>query len=180
MQPMRDIGNLRFQARRVTREWLDMIDRAFRHEIQQQGLDDMVRLTGSQVGFLYTINGPEGTIGLRNVSVANRAPLPLVHGPGKSLNLDGFWKACLVSREPVIRNHAVDLVPPRVEDLGPIARDLTVPIFADGDIIAVAGVGNSRRNYDRTDAELLQEMAADLWRVVIRKRLHDAMSDDVK
>ncbi len=71
-------------------------------------------------------------------------------------------------------------MPPLSGDVGPIHRDLTVPVLAGDKVVAVVMVANRETDYSPAEAALLMALAAGLWRVVVRKRLHDRMSDDVK
>lgn len=180
MQNNRDDRDIEGKVQRVSQQLLGMIEESFLHEIQQHGLDEMVRLTGSQAGFLYVVDPGDSAIGLRLASLNGQPPLPPLHTGGGDEGPTGYWSQCLAERKPVVRNQPVDLVPPLAGDAGPISRDLTVPVLADDKVVAVVLVGNRPTDYGPAEAELLEALAAGLWRVVVRKRLHDRMSDDVK
>ena len=178
MQPSHDINAMQQEARLVWQDLLGMIDQIFLHEIQQRGLEAIVSLANSKIGFLYTIN--TGTIGIRNIAATDHPGLPLLHGPGKNLNQNGIWSACLASGKPVISNHATRLDDPRAHNLGPITRSLTVPVHNGHKIVAVLGVGNNPLPYTTADAKWLVGMASDLWRVVLRKRLFDTIATEAE
>ena len=180
MQHDRDDLDIERETRRVSQRLLGMIDESFLHEIQQLGLDEMVRLTGSQVGFLYIVDQGDDTVGLHLASLNGHPPPPPIHGNGVDPSQDDYWSQCLADHGPVIRNQPVDLAPPLAGDAGPISRDLTVPVHAEDKVVAVVMVGNRPTDYGPAEAELLRALAAGLWRVVVRKRLHDRISDDVK
>ncbi len=183
MQPMRDINSLRKQADRCLQELLGMIDQSTAREIQQHALTDMVRLTGSTQGYLYTLNLTTGTIRCENIASTDPASsLILADGATTEVSVvqDGCWSACLATGQAVIHNTPPDCIPPLAGDLGPLRRDITVPIRERQKTVAVIDVANRPTPYQAAEAELLQEMADGLWRVIVRKRLHDSMPDDVK
>jgi GAF domain-containing protein len=168
------------EVQEFSQKLLGMIDQAFLHEIQHQGLAKMLRLTGSTVGICYSVSHGPATISVHAATLAGRMPLPPVRGREIGLDQEGYWSACVARGQPVVRNAAADLPRPLAGDIGPITRDVTVPIHDGGKIVAVILIGNRDRDYAPADADLVAELGAALWRVVVRKRLLDSMSDDVK
>jgi len=180
MQPGRDLNSLTHDARLVLQNLLSMIDHTFMHEIQQQALDDMVRLTRSEVGFFSLVDAAAGTIRLKLISVPGSAAQPLYPEVSRNSSEPGHWNTCLAARTPVIRNQATQLSSPATSAFSPMHRDLTLPIFEGDQIVATITVANRPDDYKAEDAEVLQRLAHGLWRVVIRKRLHDNIANDVK
>ncbi len=178
MQPMRDINAIQLEAQSVFQHLLGMIDLSFMHEIQLHALNEMIRLTESQTGFLSLVDQDEGLIRLHLMSAAGQPPHPVFNSDGVDLNQEGYWTACMASRMPVIRNDSLHSSVPSGSPYGLTKRDLMVPVLEENKIVAIFGVGNRPVDYESFDAELLGEMAKNLWRVVIRKRLLNDLPDD--
>ena len=177
---MRDTNAIHQEAQMVLQRLLGMIDSSFMHEIQLHALNEMIRLTESQAGFLSLVDPDAQLIRLRLMSAAGQPPQPVFNSEGADLNQEGYWTTCLASGQPVIRNQTPHSPLPSDSRFGLTKRDLTLPVLEDGKTVAIIGVGNRVSEYEPFDAELMQVMASGLWRVVIRKRLHDAMPDDIK
>ncbi len=86
-----------------------------------------------------------------------------------------MWAECIRQRQPVIHNDYPSL-PDRKgmpEGHARIIRELVVPTFHGGRIVAVLGVGNKSLPYEQQDAELLLSIADILWVIVDHKRTED-------
>jgi GAF domain-containing protein len=180
MQPSRDIQTMRLETKQVLQQLLGMIEPSFMHEIQLQALAEMIRLTKSQVGFLFLVDEDASEIRIRLISTADETAYPLFSTSAIDLNLQGCWRTCVDRREPVVSNQPT-LSPMLVDDdLGPLIRSVILPVIVKDKIVAVIGVGNRELPYEPFDAEVLNELATGLWRVVARKKLHDIIPDDMK
>ncbi len=177
MQPSRDIQTMRLEIKQVLQQLLGMIEPSFMHEIQLQALAEMIRLTNSQVGFLFLVDEDASEIRIKLISTADETGYPLFTTSAIDLNQPGCWRACVDRREPVVCNQTT-LLPLLVDhDLGPLASSVILPVIVKDKIVAVIGVGNRELPYEPLDAEVLHELAAGLWRVVARKELHDTIAD---
>ena len=153
---------------------LQMIDDADVQTIIQFGLDEAVRLSESRIGFLHFVNADQQTIRLHAWSTATRDICTTVEDTHYPIARAGVWVDCIHRREPVIHNDYADL--PHKKGLPPghvaLVRDLSVPVFEDGDIVAVLGVGNKTSDYRGLDRELVSLLAENIWSVVRRRRIH--------
>ena len=179
MRPRRDIENLHEKSQAVWQNLLSMIDHSFMHEIQQHGLNEMVRVTQSRIGLLYRVDKTNEAIRLKLVSTPGFESHLLYPEPATDLTKPGPWSACLAEHGPVVRNHQADFAVAN-SNVEPIQRDLTLPVYEGPGIVAVIAVCNRPLDYGPGEVALLQEFADYLWRVVVRKRLHDRMADDLK
>jgi len=175
MQPKRDINAQKHRARLVLQNLLSMIDHSSMAEIQQHALHEMVRLTGSRVGFFCLVDSATKTVCLKWVSGIK--PQPVLPDMNLDSNTQRYYTECLASGQPVIQNRKTDL--PAL-DADSVQRHLAVPVFEKGQPVAVIVVADRAADYCGNDAEVLEKLAHGLWRVVVRKRLHDSISDDVK
>ncbi len=133
-------------------------------EILQEGLDRAVRLTGSDVGYLYLIEGepPRAASGLTSgCPIETRECCNLAC-------LQGMWVDELGERGRVVQHGPLDnrLFPTHCL----LKRDVVVPVVEEGVVRAVIGVGNKGSEYDPAEVHELQLVADDLWRIVMRRR----------
>ncbi|MCB1182645.1 GAF domain-containing protein [bacterium] len=173
MQPSYESPEFDPAVQAFSRDLLAMIDDAFLHEIQQAGLEAMVRLTGSRHGYFFVRSAAPARIRIHNVVAPGANTSPAVQEHDEDLDQTGFWSACLEAAAPVIRNEPSRCDAPLTAAFGTLRRDLAVPVHDDGKIVAVVGVGNRPSDYGPRDVEFLAELARRLWRVVLRKRLRD-------
>ena len=167
-------------VRAVLQDLLGMIESTSLDGILQRGLEEVVRLSGSRVGCLHTLAGTPGTIRLLNRVQPDQAANQPRANPELPLAADSYWAACLARREPILRNNLPGVESPLGPGHEPLSRDLTTPICEGDKIVAVLAVGNRSTDYGPAEAQLVWELAAGLWRVVVRKQVHDDLSDDVK
>ncbi|MCB2184910.1 MAG: PAS domain S-box protein [Deltaproteobacteria bacterium] len=137
-------------------------------------LEEGIRLTGSEVGYLAFLNENETIMTMYSWSRTALARCvtedkPLVY----QVEHTGLWGEAVRQRRPVVTNdyRAVNplkrgLPPGHV----PILRHMNVPVFEENRIVAVAGVGNKREPYDEADVRQLTLLMQGLWRIVRRRR----------
>jgi hypothetical protein len=53
---------------------------------------------------------------------------------------------------------------------------MNVPIYDGQNIVALVGVGNKRTNYTDFDVKQLKLLFEEMWKVIIRKEVEDALS----
>lgn len=142
-------------------------------EVVAFALEEAVRLTGSQVGYFHFYDEACQVISLscwsKNVEAQRK-----VAGMEKEYPLEqvGVWADCLRQRRPVIHNEYQDLSENKVCPVGdfPILRHLGVPVFDEGQIMAIIGVGNKEAPYRENDIVQLSLYAASAWKIVQNKR----------
>ena len=165
----------------ATLDLLQMVDTASLDELIQRGLDDSVRLTDSRIGYFHFVNADQATIRLYTWSTGTKKICTTVEATHYPIAQAGIWVDCVHRREPVIHNDYAS-EPHRKglpEGHATLLRDLGVPVFEDGQIVAVLGVGNKETPYDQVDVELTQLLANTVWSVVHRKRVQEHLSEQV-
>ena len=166
---------------RATLGLLQIVESAPLERILQRGLDDAVRLTDSRIGYLHFVNPDQATIRLYAWSTDTRRVCTTVEATHYPIAQAGIWVDCVHRREPVIHNdyaaepHRKGLPDGHVS----LLRDLGVPVFESGDIVAVMGVGNKQEPYDAYDVELTQLLANTMWSIAQRKRAHEHLREQV-
>lgn len=165
----------------ATLDLLKMVDTASVNDLIQQGLDDSVRLTDSRIGYFHFVNADQSTIRLHTWSTGTKRICTTVEATHYPITQAGIWVDCIHRREPVIHNdYAAE---PHRKGLpqghATVLRDLGVPVFEDGQIVATLGVGNKETPYDALDIELAQLLANTVWSVVHRKRVQEHLHEQV-
>ncbi len=146
------------------------MEEADTEEVMAFALEEGVRLTGSQMGFLcFLAPGTPESGRFRWSREARRlcaAVGPEIHAPASGWN--GLWAKCLETRAPFIANDYAAHPDRRElpEGHAPVTRYMSVPLLHEGEAVAVMGVGNKIEPYDEADARQLQLFLSGLWRIV--------------
>jgi signal transduction histidine kinase len=152
---------------------------ASEQDIADFALEEAVRLTGSEVGWMGAIDESGHLVTLYNFSSRARQECEVTGRP-HSFNLKnaGIWAEPIFRKEPVILN---DYPAPNPVKKGfpeghiELRNFLAVPVFDDGQVVAVAEVGNKRTDYDRSDVRQLALLMAGVWPIILRKRAEVAL-----
>ncbi|MCP4581036.1 MAG: PAS domain S-box protein [candidate division Zixibacteria bacterium] len=142
-------------------------------EIIQFGLEESVRLTTSKIGYFHFVNPDQKTISLQTWS-ENTLKTCTAAEKGMHYPIDkaGIWVDCIHQRKPVIHNNYESLSHKKGLPEGhvKVIRDLAVPVFESGKIVAVIGVGNKTSDYTEFDLDQVSLLAENTWSIVQRKR----------
>lgn len=151
------------------------------NEIAEYAIEKAAKLTNSKIGYLEFLNKDENvleTYQWLNDSHDYYSEEPFVH-PVRSA---GFWGEAIRERKAIIVNRDYDSK--RVDDIYPgakekIIRHITVPVFDNDQVVAVAGVANKTIEYDESDVRQLTLLMEGMWKLVQYKRtteiLHEAL-----
>ena len=141
-------------------------------ELLQHGIEQAVRLTGSQIGYLHFINEDQETIQLITWSQETLAHCQAVYDDHYPVSQAGVWADTVRSGRPVVHNDYQAL--PQRKGYPPghahLVRHLGVPVVEGGKVRMILGVGNSPTDYDETDVRELELVGHDLWRIYTRRR----------
>lgn len=141
------------------------------HDIFQSVSDYAVEQTSSDFGFLHLVNEVKnelvpkiwsGTL-LQNCRSGGQTVYPFS---------DTFmWAKSIKKRETVIENECSyeDIQVGVFYDQFAVSRLITCPIFTDGRIVAVFGVGNRSEPYSEKDEERIEEIATSAWSHIQKK-----------
>ena len=169
--------NLRLQNERLNslHELMNIQDLSER-EIIEFALEEVVRLTGSEVGYLHFVETEvEGNVELNlfswSKSVKGKCMIPeLVKYPMKDA---GVWADCIRTGKPAIHNDYQNMDGKHGYPEGhfPVLRHLSVPVMEDNEPKLIIGIGNKRTEYTTEDIRDLQIYSTELWKVITKKRL---------
>jgi signal transduction histidine kinase/CheY-like chemotaxis protein/HPt (histidine-containing phosphotransfer) domain-containing protein len=147
-------------------------------ELLQRGIEEAVRLTDSEIGYLHFVNEDEKTIELYTWSQATLKYCTATHDKHYPVPQAGVWADSLRQRRPVMHNDYQSL-PDRhgyPEGHAHLVRHLGVPIIEGDKVRVLFGVGNKAVDYDDSDAHQLQLIGEDLWRIVMRRRAEQELA----
>lgn len=167
------------ESRLETLLHLNQITGAPLQEIATYAMEEAVRLTQSDIGYVAIVSEDETMLTMHAWSQAAMKSCRIenkpLHYPVEST---GLWGEALRQRKPVITN---DYTGPNPGKKGTpdghveIVRHMNVPIF-DGDrIVVIAGVGNKQTDYDESDVRQLTLLMSGMWRIVQRKQSEQAL-----
>jgi PAS domain S-box-containing protein len=147
------------------------------NEILEFALEEAVKLTGSQIGYLHFVNEDQSTIQLASWSREALKACTAVKEPHYPIEKAGVWADCARLKKPVIHNDYQNL-PNRKgypEGHSHLVRHLSIPVMENDRVVMIAGVGNKEFLYDDQDVRLLELIMRDLWRILKRKRAEEMM-----
>ncbi|MGB1109585.1 MAG: PAS domain S-box protein [Gammaproteobacteria bacterium] len=154
-------------------------DRLEEKDLIQQGLEDAVKLTDSEIGYLHFINPDQQTIHLYTWSKATLEQCEAVHETHYPVSSAGIWADAVRYAKPAIHNDYQHMTDRQGYPEGHVhlVRHLGVPVIENDKVRALVGVGNKAEDYDQSDVHELQLIASDLWRIVMRRRAEAALAD---
>lgn len=146
---------------------------ASEREIADVALEEAVRLTGSEIGYLHFINPDQASLQLFTWTKAVRQQCYTEEESHYPLEKAGVWVDCVRWRRPVFHNDYQNLPNKKGYPVGHIhlVSHLSVPVIENDTVVAVAGVGNKKEPYDDTDARQLSLFMNSMWAILQRKRI---------
>ncbi len=146
-------------------------------EVTAQVVEDAIRLTGSTIGYLATVNDDESVMTMQYWSRSAHESCKIVNKPiVYAVEKTGLWGEAVRQRSPVITNDYASENPlKRGTPNGhiPLMRHMNIPVFEGDHIVAIAGVGNKDTAYNEGDVHELQLLMQGWWQILVRKRAED-------
>lgn len=150
-------------------------------DLLKHALDEAIRLTGSSVGYLHLYDEVSRTF--EHSTWSNEALRQYaIRDADAVFGLDetGLWGEAIRQRRPIVIND-FQTPDPLKKGLPPghleIKRFLSVPISANGRIVAVVGVANKQTAYDDDDQRQLSLLTDAVWAALERERSQEALRD---
>jgi len=169
VEQMRRLDEARLEAL-----WqLSQMSESSTYQIAEFALEQLVRLTGSEVGWIGFLD--------------ETATVLTVHGWPKTAwpssagekvrqipvgRTDVFADAIRERRVVVINDYSgPDPISGAFLETNPtVVRIMIVPVFEDDRIVAIAGVGNKATEYDPSDARQLTLLMDGMWKIIQREK----------
>lgn len=144
-------------------------------------LEEAIRLTKSEIGYLAFMNENETTLTMYAWSREAMKQCEIIDKPIEYVTQDtGLWGEAVRQRKPVITN---DYQAPNPYKKGyPVGHVLVkchmnIPVFDGQNIVAVAGVGNKNSEYDESDVRQLTLLMDGMWKSIKRRRTENALKE---
>ena len=142
-------------------------------------VEDAIRLTGSTIGYLATMNDDESVMTMQYWSKSAHTSCNIVDKPiVYPIEKTGLWGEAVRQRIPVVTNDYSAGNPfKRGIPNGhvPLVRHMNIPVFDGDHIVAVAGVGNKGSDYNSGDVRQLQLLMQAWWQLVTHKRTETSL-----
>lgn len=171
--------NLRLQNERLNSlHELMIIQDLTEREIVEFALEEVVRLTKSEVGYIHFVETEvQGNMELNlfswSKSVDGKCLIPdKVKYP---INDAGMWADCLRTGKPAVHNDYQHMEGKHGYPEGhfQVERHMSVPVFEDDTPKLIVGVGNKKTEYTTEDIRDFQIYSSELWKVITKKRRID-------
>lgn len=149
-------------------------------ELLTETLDQLEKLTGSELGFFHLLQEDQRTITLHAWSsrTAEQCTAECVHRH-YDISRAGVWTDCASLRQPVIHNDYASLAHRKGLPPGhaPVNRQLTMPIMRHDRIVGILGIGNKNTDYTREDIVIVTRFADLVWDIAERKQVRDSLRE---
>lgn len=151
------------------------------HDLLVATLDEACALTGAETGFFHFLLPDQVTLSLQAWSSRTTAEFcGAAQGLGHyDVAAAGVWADSVRERRSVVYNDYAAL-PDRKglpDQHAAVRRLMSVPIFRDGVIVAVLGVGNKPIAFDDADLTAVEALADMAWDLADRKRAEEALAE---
>lgn len=144
-----------------------------------RALEDIIRITESQYGYIYLYDEEKKTFTLNSWS---KEVMPECHIVDKQtvyeLDKTGFWGEVVRQRKPIIvneynkPNHLKKGYP---EGHVKFNRFMSIPILEDYRIVAVVGLANKAEDYDDHDLQQVTALMNGVWNIIERSLYRDRL-----
>jgi signal transduction histidine kinase len=148
-------------------------------DIIAYSLEEAIRLTGSKIGWMGALSVDEKTLIMHCWSKGTKEECGILDQPHVlSVGGGGIWVEPILKRKPVVVNdyekyHKKSIPYGHV----PVRRFMGIPVYDGTRIVAVAEVGNKGSDYDSSDLRQLSLLMSGVWRIIMRKRAEEALSE---
>jgi PAS domain S-box-containing protein len=138
-------------------------------ELLDFALGEAVTLTKSKIGYIYFYNAEKEQFSLNTWSREVMSECAVLN-PQTIYNLDktGCWGEAVRQRRPIIINDypSENILKKGIpEGHVKLLKFLTIPVFSQEKIVAVAGVANKETDYDNSDIRQLTLLMDTVWKI---------------
>ena len=169
------------EARLEALQTLTFMSDASEQEIANFALEEAIRLTRSDIGWMGALSEDDTVVNLYNFSSGAMKECEVVGRPHSFIvKGGGIWARPIFTRKPVLIN---DYSAPNPHKKGfpeghvQLKNFLAIPVLDKERVVAVAEVGNKKTDYDHSDIRQLTLLMDGVWRVILKKRAEDALME---
>ncbi len=148
-------------------------------ELLQLGIEEAVRLTDSEIGYLHFVNEDQESLALYTWSANTLKYCTASHENHYPVSAAGIWADTVRTGHAVVHNDYQNMAGRHgyPEGHAHLIRHLGVPVVEQDRVVMLMGVGNKASDYDDSDASQLQLIGNDLWSIVTRRRAEVALAN---
>lgn len=161
---------------------LDVLGSSFKSRQEQldYALHGLLELSESKYGYIYFYDEEKAEFTLNSWTKGVMAECR-IEGEPKVYKLEntGIWGEVVRRRKPIIVN---DFASPNPHKKGypkghvQLERFMSVPVFIDGRIVAVVGLGNKEADYCETDVSEMTMLMSGVWNAVQRRETLETLA----
>lgn len=148
------------------------------NELYDFALEAAVKITSSEIGYIYFLNEDESKLRLYAWSRNVMPQCSVKSIPDSYFVADvGVWGEAIRQRRPMILNDYAACEGKKGLPKGhvPVNRHMNVPFFDEGKIVLLVGVGNKEDEYREEDVRQLTLLMEGMWNIVRRKQTDEAL-----
>jgi PAS domain S-box-containing protein len=147
-------------------------------QLLQLGIEEAVRLTSSEIGYLHFVNEDQETLQLYTWSENTLKYCQAAYDNHYPVSMAGVWADTVRFRKPVVHNDYQQMTERKgyPEGHAHLIRHLGVPVIEEDKVVLLMGVGNKSTDYDDSDVNQLQMIGNNLWSIVVRRRITEALA----
>jgi signal transduction histidine kinase len=153
---------------------LDLSRRRFDDEKQfiSFTLEELLRLTRSQAGYFHFLKSDQVNLELFAWSKEVMKTCTSTINHHYPLSEAGIWADSIRQGKTVIQNDYPNQMNRKGLPDGhvPLLRHMSVPIWDQGKMVLVAGVGNKTEPYDEVDARFMEMFLDNAWKTIVKNR----------
>jgi two-component sensor histidine kinase/CheY-like chemotaxis protein len=156
---------------------LSQMSGAAEKEIIEFALEEGVRLTGSEIGYIHFFMDDRIRTDLIAWSKNVQKDCVIENDLHDSLDVAGLWADSARTGKPAIHNDYQSISGKKGYPATHInvVRHMSIPIMDDGAIVLVAGVGNKKIPYDEGDVRQLELFMDGMWKLLQKNRAEDIL-----
>lgn len=152
-----------------------------RQEQLDYSLHEALKLTDSQYGYIYLYDEGRAEFTLNSWTNGVMANCQIVEKQTRYCLKDtGIWGEVIRQRQPLIVNHFEDYHPLKKgypQGHVHLQNFMSIPIFSDGQLVAVVGLGNKNCDYDEIDVSELTMLMNGIWVSVEKQEIQNQVND---
>lgn len=146
----------------------------------KHALDLIEQIAESPISFYNILSSDEKTFKLSQYSSATLGKFCSAESvqPHYPVDKAGVWADCIRERKTIVHNDYESLENKKglPEGHAKVDRELVAPVFRDGKIMAIIGIGNKATPYSKEDIELVEYLGDITWDIVDRKQTQEKLT----
>lgn len=150
-------------------------------ELLVKALDELEKITQSNIAFYHFIEQDQKTICLQEWSTSTKESFCKTDAARAHYDISeaGIWADALRKRQAIIHNNYPEIQNKKglPEGHAQILREMIVPVIRDNKVVAMLGVGNKPTNYTKYDVQRLEYIADVTWDIVEHKKTAEELKE---